>query len=249
MSVGRRLHIGLLTRVRLLTVSSPAEASSAPSGRRSQGVADDRLRLLQDAAQVVRPAEALGVDLVDVLGARRPRGEPAALGHHLHAADRRAVAGRRGEDGLDRLAGQVAGRGCRGRQRRQQRLLRRAWRAPRCGRRPARRTRASARGRARRDRGPVRAVISAASSAGTMPSLSVVQTLPSRRRNDAPALSSPPKPERAVEQAVHEPLEADRHLVEPCGRASRRRGRSSRCSPRSCRPPRSRATAGRCWNR
>ena len=27
-----------------------------------------------------------------------------------------------------------------------------------------------------------------------MPSLSVVQTVPSRRRNDAPALSSPPKP-------------------------------------------------------
>ena len=27
-----------------------------------------------------------------------------------------------------------------------------------------------------------------------MPSLSVVQTVPSRRRNEAPALSSPPKP-------------------------------------------------------
>ena len=40
----------------------------------------------------------------------------------------------------------------------------------------------------------MRAVISADSKAGTMPSLSVVQTLPSRRRNDAPALSSPPKP-------------------------------------------------------
>ena len=39
-----------------------------------------------------------------------------------------------------------------------------------------------------------RAVISAASSAGMMPSLSVVHTVPSRRRNDAPALSSPPKP-------------------------------------------------------
>jgi len=35
-------------------------------------------------------------------------------------------------------------------------------------------------------------VISADNSAGTMPSLSVVQTLPSRRLNDAPALSSPP---------------------------------------------------------
>src|SRR6266850_58975 len=41
---------------------------------------------------------------------------------------------------------------------------------------------------------PARAVISADSSAGTRPSLSVVQTLPSSRLNEAPALSSPPKP-------------------------------------------------------
>ena len=45
-----------------------------------------------------------------------------------------------------------------------------------------------------------------------MPSLSVVQTVPSRRRNDAPALSSPPNPERAGEQAIHEPLEAHRNF-------------------------------------
>src|SRR3954468_24360372 len=36
--------------------------------------------------------------------------------------------------------------------------------------------------------------ISDASSARMMPSLSVVHVDPSRRRNDAPALSSPPKP-------------------------------------------------------
>jgi hypothetical protein len=47
-----------------------------------------------------------------------------------------------------------------------------------------------------------------------MPSLSVVHTEPSRRRNDAPADSSPPKP-RPVEQPGHEPLEAHRHLDEP----------------------------------
>src|SRR5699024_505536 len=40
---------------------------------------------------------------------------------------------------------------------------------------------------------PVFAVISAASRARMMPSLSVDHTLPSRRRNDAPADSSPPK--------------------------------------------------------
>jgi len=39
--------------------------------------------------------------------------------------------------------------------------------------------------------------------------LSVVQTLPSSRTNDAPALSSPPKAKRAVEQTFDEPLEAD----------------------------------------
>src|SRR3712207_4132609 len=41
---------------------------------------------------------------------------------------------------------------------------------------------------------PVTAWISLASSASRMPSLSVVHTPPSRRRNDAPADSSPPKP-------------------------------------------------------
>ena len=41
---------------------------------------------------------------------------------------------------------------------------------------------------------PVTASISEASNARMMPSLSVVHTEPSLRRNDAPALSSPPKP-------------------------------------------------------
>src|SRR5208282_4249099 len=41
---------------------------------------------------------------------------------------------------------------------------------------------------------PVRAVISAASRLGTIPSLSVVHTVPSHRRNVAPELSSPQNP-------------------------------------------------------
>ena len=41
---------------------------------------------------------------------------------------------------------------------------------------------------------PITAVISAASSPRMIPSLSVVQTVPLRRRNAAPALSSPAKP-------------------------------------------------------
>ena len=69
-----------------------------------------------------------------------------------------------------------------------------AWPAPRRGRRTARRILGTGRDSARPGSRPWRAVISAASSAGTMPSLSVVQTVPSRRRKLAPALSSPPKP-------------------------------------------------------
>ena len=47
-----------------------------------------------------------------------------------------------------------------------------------------------------------------------MPSLSVVHTEPSRRRNDAPARLLAAEADRAVEQARDEPLEADRHLDE-----------------------------------
>src|SRR5690606_24463570 len=54
----------------------------------------DALRLGEDRLQVVAAFEAFAVDLVDVLGARRPRGEPAGFGDHLDAADRRVVAGR-----------------------------------------------------------------------------------------------------------------------------------------------------------
>ena len=42
--------------------------------------ADDGLRLLLDLGEVVGADEALGVDLVDVLGARGAGGEPAVLG-------------------------------------------------------------------------------------------------------------------------------------------------------------------------
>ena len=90
----------------------------------------------------------------------------------------------------------------------------------------------------------MRAVISAASSASTMPSLSVVQAVPSRRRNDAPALSSPPKPSDPSSKAVDEPLETDRHLVERAAEPSRSPDRSSRCSRRSFRRRRPGASGG-----
>ena len=46
-----------------------------------------------------------------------------------------------------------------------------------------------------------------------IPSLSVVQTPPSRRRNEEPALSSPAKPSRPVQQAFDKPFEAHRDFV------------------------------------
>ena len=53
-----------------------------------------------------------------------------------------------------------------------------------------------------------------------MPSLSVVQALPSRRRNDAPALSSPPKPTEPSSRP------GTNHL-KPTGTSSSRRPRSA----------------------
>ncbi len=47
--------------------------------RSGQSIGDDLLGFGDDGVQVVLVAEALGVDLVDVLGAGGPRGEPAAL--------------------------------------------------------------------------------------------------------------------------------------------------------------------------
>jgi hypothetical protein len=68
---------------------------------------------------------------------------------------------------------------------------------------------------------PVRAVISADKSAAAMPSLSVVHTLASVRKNVAPALSSATEPEAAVEESGDEPFEADRHFVEPASEPRR----------------------------
>ncbi len=87
-------------------------------------------------------AKALGVDLVDVLGAGRPRREPAALGHHLQPADRRAVAGGPGEDRQDLSPGQLGGLDLLRARALPARPSRPAWPAPRRGRRADRRIRA-----------------------------------------------------------------------------------------------------------
>ena len=59
----------------------------------ASALADDRLRFLLDAPQVVAAAKALRVELVDVFRAGRTRREPTVRGDDLQAADGRAVAG------------------------------------------------------------------------------------------------------------------------------------------------------------
>src|SRR5260370_15728462 len=73
--------------------------------------------------QMTIAAEAVGVDLVDILGARGPRREPAAAGNHLDPAEALAVAGRGDERAEDRLAGELGGAEAIGRQLLQQGLL------------------------------------------------------------------------------------------------------------------------------
>ena len=159
-----------------------------------------------------RPLERLGVDLVDVLGAGRAGGEPAVLGDHLEAADRRAVAGRGVSVAVIGSPASSVAVTCSG-----ESFASTAFCSRVAGRvDPGVRGLAEPRGQVgvvlARACARCVAMISEASRQSRMPSLSVVQVLPSRRRNDAPALSSPPKPTAAVEQARHEPLEADRHL-------------------------------------
>ena len=61
----------------------PADArltSSGSAGGSAEGGVDDVLGLGLHLAEVIGAAERLGIDLVDVLGARRPRREPRRLG-------------------------------------------------------------------------------------------------------------------------------------------------------------------------
>src|SRR5690606_38451110 len=98
----RRVSIQSWSRRADMTVTSGC------GGRALQGGVDGRLRILQQLLQVTVVAEAFGVDLVDVLGPRRARREPATGGDHLDATDGGPVAGRLVEHLLDRLAGQFS---------------------------------------------------------------------------------------------------------------------------------------------
>src|SRR6266446_9428099 len=69
-------------------------------------IVDGCLRFALDLPQVSLAAETLRIDLVDIFGARRPRGKPSALGDDLDAAERLTVSRCGGERRSDRLAGQ-----------------------------------------------------------------------------------------------------------------------------------------------
>ena len=88
-----------------------------------QGGVHHGLGLRLHLGEVLGALERLGVDLVDVLGAGRAGGEPGGLGGDLEAADLGVVAGRLGELGGDRLAGQLGGGDVVGGERRQLGLL------------------------------------------------------------------------------------------------------------------------------
>ena len=86
------------------------------------------------------------------------------------------------------------------------------------------------------------------STAGCRPCRSTT-ALPSRRRNDAPALSSPPNASEPSSRPGHEPLEADRHLdqrpPEVGGDAIDQAAADQRLADARA----WRASPGRCWNR
>ena len=162
---------------------------------------------------MVRAAEAFGVDLVDVFGAGGARGKPAAVRDDLDAADRRIVAGRAIEHAVDRLAGQFGDLDLLRRELRQFLLL------------LGRRRRLDAVGRRLAEVAGEIAIQLAGIAAGARGDLGRQQ-----RRHDAVLVGRPDaavapqkgragaflaaEAQRAVEQAVDEPFEADRHLVE-----------------------------------
>src|SRR5581483_7912722 len=71
-----------------------------------KSVVDDGLGFLQDAAQMLRSPEALGIDLVNVFRPGRTRREPSALGYDLQPVDGSAVTRRVSEDCLNLFARQ-----------------------------------------------------------------------------------------------------------------------------------------------
>src|SRR5258708_40233610 len=98
----RRLAVWLRTTVSRACKTIERLASVARERR-----IHDALRLGDQSVQMAGIVKALSVDLVNILGSRRPRGEPTAARGDLDAADGCIVAGRRSKDLIDRLAGEL----------------------------------------------------------------------------------------------------------------------------------------------
>src|SRR5580692_7358841 len=81
------------------------------------------LGLLLDLPQVTFTAETLGIDLVNVLRARRPRGKPSVLGNHLDSTERETVPRSGGKLRAYGLAGKFHDANLIGRERLQQLFL------------------------------------------------------------------------------------------------------------------------------
>ncbi len=77
--------------------------------RCGEGSIDDVLRFGLNLLEVFRAQETLGVDFVDRFGAGRSGSKPAILGHHLEAADGCIIAGRIGQFGEDRFSRHLIG--------------------------------------------------------------------------------------------------------------------------------------------
>src|SRR5271169_5056668 len=86
-------------------ISRRAAAKRAALRTRQRGI-DDDLRLAQDFAQVRFAAKTFGVNLVDILGAGGPCGEPAAGRTDLDAADGSIVSRRVSENLINAFTGQ-----------------------------------------------------------------------------------------------------------------------------------------------
>src|SRR6516162_3359458 len=82
-------------------------ALGSRSERALERITDECARLGLDALQVICSAEALRVELIDILRPGRPRREPAIRSEHLEPTNRGPIAGRIDEHLLDGIAGEL----------------------------------------------------------------------------------------------------------------------------------------------
>src|SRR5258708_36057603 len=90
-----------------VTVSRAAKSIDRSAAVGCERGVHDALRLGDQPVQMPGAMKALGVDLVNIFGSRRPRGEPAAARGDLDAADGCIVAGRGSKNLIDGLAGEL----------------------------------------------------------------------------------------------------------------------------------------------